>query len=123
MPDEAPDLRPQHLDALQRANEIRTRRSVLKKAVAAGDLSIADVLRQTLPAPYGPADAAAAGSMTILDALLAVRRVGDTAARRILSAVDHGPIHEQKRVRDLTDRQRDAIVALIGQVAPWAVAA
>jgi hypothetical protein len=120
MTDDAPDLRPQHLDALAKATEVRTRRSGIKKAVAAGDVPFADVIHQTLP---DPADAAAAGSMTIIDALLSVRRVGLSGARRILEAVEHGPVPEQKRVRDLTDRQRAAIVAVVAQVAPWAVAA
>ena len=47
--DAGPPLRPQHMQALERANAVRLARADLKRRVADGDLGAADVV---LEAPW-----------------------------------------------------------------------
>lgn len=90
---------PQHLRALQRANQVRLARAELKRRVSAGDMTVADVV---LDAPWE------AASMTISDLLTAQRRWGHTRCRRFLQGI---PMSESKTVGSMTDRQRRAIAA------------
>lgn len=97
---------PQHLHALARANEIRLARAGTKRAIAAGELSVADVL---LACP------AEVERMEIGELISCQRRWGGQRTRRLLSTV---PVVETKLVGMLTDRQRhaiaDALVSLQG---------
>jgi hypothetical protein len=93
---------PQHLRALERANAVRLARAELKRRVAAGDLSVAEVV---LDCPWE------AESMTISDLLCSQRRWGQTRCRRFLQAI---PLTESKTLGSLTDRQRRAVAELIG---------
>src|SRR3954469_4888028 len=67
---------PQHLRALQRANEVRLARAELKRRVAEGELTAADVV---LDSPWE------AKSMTVSDLLMSQRRWGRTRCRRFLA--------------------------------------
>src|SRR4051794_13484326 len=62
---------PQHLRALQRANEVRLARAELKRCVADGELTAADVV---LESPWQ------AESMTLADLLMSQRRWAGPAA-------------------------------------------
>lgn len=108
MPTAAPMTRaPQHLEALARANEVRLARAALKRAVARGEVAVADVVCDV------PDEAA---TMTVHDLLASQRRWGDTRCRRLLRTI---PISETKAVGTLTQRQRDALVdALAERCAP-----
>src|SRR4051794_26204894 len=93
------DCDPQHLQALQRANEVRLARAALKRRVASGDLTAADVI---LACP------AEAEGMAVSDLLMSQRRWGRTRCRKFL-AESH--ISENKAIGTLTDRQRKAVAS------------
>ena len=88
---------PQRLRALQRANEIRLQRAALKRRIAAGEVSAAEVI---LHPPK------AAVSWSVGDLLISQRRWGTTRCRRFLA---RNNITETKHVGTLTDRQRNLL--------------
>jgi hypothetical protein len=92
---------PQHLQALERANAVRLARAALKRAIACGEVSAADVIRD---APWE------AESMTVADLLTSQRRWGQTRCRRFLQMI---PLSESKTVGSMTDRQRRAAAELL----------
>ena len=92
---------PQHIRALQRANEVRLARAELKRRVARGEVSVADVV---LTCPWE------AESMTIADLLMSQRRWGVTRCRKLLQ---HVPMLETKEVGSMTARQRHALADLL----------
>jgi hypothetical protein len=92
---------PQRLRALERANEIRLARAELKRRIADGDVSVADVLHDP------PVEA---NSWAIGDVLTSQRRWGSTRCRKFLS---RNHITETKPVGALTERQR---LLLAGQL-------
>src|SRR4051812_41291663 len=92
---------PQHMLALQRANEVRLARAELKRSVAHGRVRVADVV---LAPPWE------AESMTIADLLMSQRRWGITRCRKLLQTI---PMSENKTVGSMTDRQRRALAALL----------
>jgi hypothetical protein len=85
---------PQRLRALERANKIRLARAALKRNIALGEVSAAEVI---LSCPD------AAHSWPIGDLLMSQRRWGSTRCRKFLS---HNHIGETKPVGTLTERQR-----------------
>lgn len=85
---------PQRLRALERANEIRLARAGLKRRIALGEVSAADVL---LTCPE------AASSWSVSDLLMSQRRWGTTRCRKFLS---RNQIAETKPIGKLTERQR-----------------
>jgi hypothetical protein len=85
---------PQRLRALERANEIRLARAELKRRIADGDMSAAEVI---LTPPF------AATSWAIGDLLISQRRWGTTRCRKFLV---RNQINETKPVGALTERQR-----------------
>jgi hypothetical protein len=85
---------PQRLRALERANEIRLARAELKRRIAEGDVSAAEVI---LDPPC------AALSWQIGDLLMSQRRWGSSRCRKFLM---RNQISETKPVGALTDRQR-----------------
>ncbi|MCU0312594.1 MAG: hypothetical protein MUC84_00850 [Solirubrobacteraceae bacterium] len=97
---------PQHLRALERANAVRLARAELKRRVAAGELTVAQVV---LECPWE------ADSMTIADLLCSQRRWGSTRCRRFLQAI---PLTESKTIGSMTDRQRRAVADLMAACAP-----
>ena len=69
---------PQHMRALAQANRVRLARAELKRQVAEGETSVADIV---LDCPWE------AGSMPIADLLLSQHRWGRTRCRRFLASV------------------------------------
>ena len=90
---------PQHIRALEQANRVRLARAELKRQVADGYRSVADVV---LDCPWE------AESMTIGDLLMSQHRWGRTRCRRFLAAI---PMVETKTIGSMTDRQRRALAA------------
>jgi hypothetical protein len=88
---------PQHMQALERANAVRLARADLKRRVAEGELSAAEVV---LGVPWE------ASSMTISELLTSQRRWGHTRCRKFLQSI---PMSEHKTVGSMTDRQRRAV--------------
>jgi hypothetical protein len=97
---------PQHMRALARANEVRLARAELKRRIAHGELSVADVV---MTSPWE------AESMTISDLLTSQRRWGTTRCRKLLQCI---PMSENKTVGSMTERQRRALAALLSPNAP-----
>jgi hypothetical protein len=92
---------PQHLQALQRANAVRLARAELKRRIAVGEISAAEVI---LERPWE------AESMTVSDLLTSQHRWGHTRCRRLLQSI---PMSENKTIGTMTDRQRHALAALL----------
>jgi hypothetical protein len=90
---------PQHLQALQRANRVRLARAELKRRIADGEVTAAEVI---LTSPWE------ASSMAIGDVLMSQRRWGGTRCRKFLAMFR---ISETKTVGSLTERQRHALAA------------
>jgi hypothetical protein len=93
---------PQHLRALERANAVRLARADLKRRVAEGDISAAEVI---LTSPWE------AASMTISDLLTSQKRWGSTRCRKFLQC---GLIPENKTIGSMTQRQRRALAEMLG---------
>jgi hypothetical protein len=85
---------PQRLRALERANAVRLARAELKRRIAEGEASAADVILDP------PAEAF---SWAIGELLMSQRRWGNTRCRKFLS---RHHITETKTLGALTDRQR-----------------
>jgi len=92
---------PQYMQALARANEVRLARACLKRRVATGEITVAEVLLGTYWEAKG---------MTISDLLMSQRRWGHTRCRKLLMQV---PVSENKTVGSMTDRQRRALAQLL----------
>src|ERR1700739_1561951 len=90
---------PQRMRALERANEIRLARAELKRRIADGEMSAAQVI---LPPPRE------AGTWALGELLMSQRRWGGTRCRKFLSRFQ---INETKAVGALTDRQRRLLAA------------
>jgi len=88
---------PQHLRALERANEVRLARAELKRAVAEGRVDVAQVILDRCWETE---------NMTLADLLGSQRRWGHTRVRRFLTAI---PLAENKVIGTMTDRQRHAL--------------
>lgn len=93
--------RPQHLRALARANEVRLARAELKRQIADGDVTAADVI---LDAPWE------AETMSVADLLMSQHRWGHTRCRKFLQCI---PMSENKTIGSMTDRQRRALAAML----------
>lgn len=93
---------PQHMRALERANEVRVARAELKRGVAFGKIDAAEVIL------YCPWEAR---SMAVAELLLCQRSWGASRCRKILALL---PISERKTVGSMTDRQRHALAVLVG---------
>ena len=91
----------QRMDALTRANEIRTQRAQLKRDLKAGRVSIAALLAD--PPPY-------LETAKVLDMLLAVPKVGRVKANKVLTQCRVSP---SKTIGGLSERQRAELVELM----------
>ena len=100
----------QHMRALAQANRVRLARAELKKQVAEGEASVAEVV---LECPWE------AESMTISDLLMSQHRWGRTRCRRFLSSI---PMSETKTIGTMTERQRRALAGLLAGDPGYAVA-
>lgn len=92
---------PQHLVALERANRVRLARAELKRQIAEGELTVAEVV---LECPWE------AESMTIASLLQCQHRWGRTRCRRFLSGMSL-QMPETKTIATMTDRQRSELAA------------
>ncbi len=91
----------QRMDALQRANEIRTRRATLKRDLKAGRVSIHDLLKD--PPEY-------LETAKVFDMLLAVPKYGRVKVNKILVTCRISP---SKTIGGLSERQRNELVSLL----------
>jgi hypothetical protein len=91
----------QHMRALAQANRVRLARAELKRQVAEGETSVADVV---LSCPWE------AESMTISDLLTSQHRWGRTRCRRFLASI---PMSETKTIGSMTERQRNALAGML----------
>ena len=96
----------QHMEALQRGNEIRLGRAELKREVRAGERTVVEVLAPENPIPR------CAESMTIAELLQAQRRWGPGRSRKLLRRLE---LRETRELRDLTCRQRTKLVEALAQ--------
>jgi hypothetical protein len=92
---------PQHMRALQRANEVRLARAELKRRIAYGETSAAEVV---LSSPWE------VETMAVAELLMSQRRWGHTRARRFLAAI---PMAETKAIGSMTERQRQTLAAML----------
>jgi len=88
---------PQRLQALQHANRVRLARAKLKRLVAGGQLTAAEVILAT---PWE------ASRMPVSELLISQRRWGEERSRRVLTSI---PIPEKKEIGKLTERQRTVL--------------
>ena len=91
----------QRMDALQRANEIRTRRAQLKKDLKAGRVSIHTLLLD--PPEY-------LQTAKVFDMLLAVPKYGRVKVTKVLQQCRISP---SKTIGGLSQRQRSELVGLL----------
>src|SRR6201991_635136 len=98
---------PQHMQALAQANRVRLARAELKRLVAEGEATVAEVV---LECPWQ------AESMTIADLLMSQHRWGRSRCRRFLLSI---PMTETKTIGSMTERQRNELaVRLSGDQNP-----
>ena len=90
---------PQHMQALQKANEVRLARAELKRHVGDGAVSVKEVI---LECPWE------AASMAVVELLLSQRRWGITRCSKFLAQIG---MPEAKPIGAMTERQRLALVA------------
>jgi hypothetical protein len=100
----------QHMRALAQANRVRLARAELKRQVADGEASVADVV---LECPWE------AESMSISDLLMSQHRWGRTRCRRFLTSI---PMSETKTIGTMTERQRRELARLLAGDREYAVA-
>ena len=91
----------QRMDALQKANDIRTRRAQLKRDLKAGRVSIHTLLME-------PPDFLETAK--VFDMLLAVPKYGRVKANKILQMCRISP---SKTIGGLSDRQRAELVGML----------
>jgi hypothetical protein len=89
----------QRLDALERANEVRTKRAQLKRNLRAGRASIQELL--LAPPDY-------IETAKVFDMLLAVPKYGRVKVNKCLTQCRISP---SKTIGGLSQRQRDELVA------------
>jgi hypothetical protein len=91
----------QRMEALQRANEIRTKRAALKRDLKAGKVSIHDLLLE--PPEY-------VHSAKVFDLLLAVPKYGRVKVNKVLQLCRISP---SKTIGGLSPRQRTELVSML----------
>ena len=98
------DAGQQRFAALKSANRVRLARAELKRKIRTGQLSAAQILHES-PWPVQ--------RMPVSEVLMSQKRWGIQRCRRVLIPIG---IPENKPVGTLTDRQRVALVAVLGGV-------
>lgn len=91
------------MDALNRANEIRTYRADLKRDLKAGRVNVTDILNH--PPEW-------AETMKIFDLLLAVPKFGRIKVNKLMNTCRISP---SKTIGGMSDRQRNEMVLLISR--------
>jgi hypothetical protein len=89
------------MEALQRANEIRTRRAQLKRDLTGGRVSIHDLLLE--PPAY-------VETAKVFDMLLAVPKYGRVKVNKVLQQCRISP---SKTIGGLSQRQRTELVSML----------
>lgn len=98
------DAPAQHMQALQLANRVRLARSALKRGVASGEVSVAEVVTTC---PWE------AQTMDVSELLCSQRRWGLKRCHRFLESLQ---ISEAKKIGSMTRRQREHLArALMAQ--------
>lgn len=92
----------QRLDALERANDVRTKRAALKRDLKCGRKSIDELLMDP-PAFIETAK--------VFDMLLAVPKYGRVKTNKVLTTCRISP---SKSIGGLSQRQRDELVSMLG---------
>lgn len=113
-PHRAAPPRPQHLEALDRANLIRRRRYAIRRRVKDRRLSLTALFT---PEGLEAHDAELLAGREIKELLEWGYRVGDTVSRRILKHAEVKPILS---LEALSEQRRAALVEFIEQIAPEA---
>ena len=92
--------------ALEKANEVRLGRAELKRQIKAGKKTVAEALEH----PY-------AASLRVADLLALQKYWGVTKVNRLLSRAAYRGVvvAGTRRVRDLTDKQREALCSELEQ--------
>lgn len=93
----------QRMEALARANEIRSQRAQLKKDIKSGTMQLADVIAD----PPGYVQTA-----KVYDMLMAVPKYGRVKATRFLT---HCRISQGKTIGGLSERQRAELIQLLAK--------
>jgi hypothetical protein len=93
----------QRMEALRRANEIRTARAKLKKDLKTGEVSIQAIIAD--PPDY-------VLTAKVFDMLMAVPKCGKVKATRFLN---HCRISQGKTMGGLSERQRNELLELLGR--------
>lgn len=93
----------QRMRALERANQVRLARAQLKRRIADGDVTAAEII---LACPKE------ASSWPVVEVLLSQRHWGDTRCRNFLHK---HCINEMKPLEKLTDRQRRLLANELGR--------
>lgn len=91
------------MEALARANEIRSLRAQLKKDIKAGTVQLADVI--AAPPDY-------VATAKVYDMLIAVPKYGKVKAGRFLT---HCRISQGKTIGGLSERQRGELIDLLAK--------
>jgi hypothetical protein len=89
------------MDALRRANEIRSQRAQLKKDLKSGDLAVYDLIAS--PPDY-------VLTAKVFDMIVAAPKYGKVKATRLLNQCR---ISQGKTLGGLSDRQRQELVELL----------
>lgn len=95
----APTPAPQHMRALAEANRVRLARAALKRAIEAGEVDTAEIIREC---PWQ------VETMSIGELLRSQRRWGRTRSRKFLSTMT---LNENRQLGRLTMRQRALLAA------------
>lgn len=85
---------PQHMQALAHANKIRLARAALKRAIKAGNMDAAEIVKDC------PNEVA---TMTVSELLCSQQRWGRARARKFLGPMS---VNENRELGRLTERQR-----------------
>ncbi len=93
---------PQYMGALRRANEVRLARAQTRREVAAGELSVGEVVLACRRELH---------TMTVFELLAAQRRWGRKRARDLLGEVG---LPETKSLGTMTERQRRLVADRLG---------
>jgi hypothetical protein len=102
---------PQRLRALEHANAVRLARAELKRRIADGEVTAAEVI---LECPD------AARKWTVSELLMSQRRWGSTRCRKFL---ERNGVSEIKAIGSLTDRQRHLLAEQLDGCPTFAAAA
>lgn len=99
-----PKLTPEEKQrALKKAQEMRSRRSQIRKQLKSGQLTLAEVLANT--------DDEAILRMRVSYLLESLPKIGKVSTRKIMEDIG---INESRRVQGLGERQRNALMEKLG---------